>query len=84
MTFARRAFLFGAIWGLFILIPHAFTEGRIGRDHPPAITHPEYFYGFVGIGIRSLGDLTPRRDGRGWARGDRPASGTCRRARRHT
>lgn len=26
-------------------------EGRIGRDHPPAITHPEYFYGFVGVGI---------------------------------
>jgi hypothetical protein len=26
-------------------------EGRVGRDHPPAITHPEYFYGFVGIGL---------------------------------
>jgi hypothetical protein len=26
-------------------------EGRVGRDYPPAITHPEYFYGFVGIAI---------------------------------
>ena len=51
MIFARRVFTFGGIWGLAILITHAFLEGRVGRDHPPAITHPEYFYGFVGIGI---------------------------------
>jgi hypothetical protein len=24
-------------------------EGVISTDHPPAITHPEFFYGFVGI-----------------------------------
>ena len=51
MIFARRVFAFGGLWGLFILIPHAFMEGRVTREHPPAITHPEYFYGFVGIGI---------------------------------
>lgn len=51
MIFARRVFTFGGIWGLAILGSHAFMEGRVGRDHPPAITHPEYFYGFVGIGI---------------------------------
>ena len=43
--------MFGGIWGLLILVPHAFMEGRVGRDYPPAITHPEYFYGFVGIAI---------------------------------
>ena len=26
-------------------------EGRIGRESPPAITHPEYFYGFLGLGL---------------------------------
>jgi hypothetical protein len=26
-------------------------ESRIGRDMPPAITHPEYFYGFVGLAV---------------------------------
>ena len=26
-------------------------EGRISRDQPPAISHPEYFYGFVGIAV---------------------------------
>ena len=51
MTFARRAFTLGGLWGLLILIPHAFMEGRVGRDYPPAITHPEYFYGFVGTAI---------------------------------
>ena len=24
-------------------------EARVGRDYPPAITHPEYFYGFLGV-----------------------------------
>jgi hypothetical protein len=51
MVFARRVFTFAGIWGLAILGSHAFMEARVGRDHPPAITHPEYFYGFVGIGI---------------------------------
>ncbi len=26
-------------------------EGKIGRDTPPPITHPEYFYGFLGAGL---------------------------------
>jgi hypothetical protein len=26
-------------------------ESYIGKDTPPAITHPEYFYGFVGVGL---------------------------------
>jgi hypothetical protein len=36
---------------LLILAPIYFMEGRIGRDTPPAITHPEYFYGFLGAGL---------------------------------
>jgi len=31
------------------MFPQYFLEDRIGRDTPPAITHPEYFYGFIGI-----------------------------------
>ncbi|HEX5459292.1 MAG TPA: hypothetical protein VFX20_04905 [Steroidobacteraceae bacterium] len=26
-----------------------FTEAQIGQSDPPAITHPEYFYGFIGV-----------------------------------
>ena len=49
MLFARRVFLIAAIYGLIALLPQYFLEGQIGRDTPPAITHPEFFYGFVGV-----------------------------------
>jgi hypothetical protein len=26
-------------------------EGQINRDFPPPITHPEHFYGFVGVAL---------------------------------
>jgi hypothetical protein len=49
--FAHRVFLFSGIYGLIVLVPQLFTESRIARDFPPAITHPEYFYGFLGVAI---------------------------------
>lgn len=51
MIFARRTFLIAGIYGLLALLPMYFLEGRIGRDLPPPITHPEYFYGFVGVAV---------------------------------
>lgn len=51
MVFARRVFLVAGVYGLLVLPPHYFLEAKIGRDHPPAITHPEYFYGFVGVAL---------------------------------
>jgi hypothetical protein len=47
--FARRVFLIAGIYGLLVLPPHYLMEKKIGRDTPPAITHPEFFYGFVGV-----------------------------------
>ncbi len=29
----------------------AVLPGRISADNPPAITHPEYFYGFIGVAL---------------------------------
>ena len=49
VAFARRVFLFAGIIGLGMLLPQYFLEERIGVDQPPAITHPEFFYGFVGV-----------------------------------
>ncbi len=49
MLFARRVFLIAGIYGLVLLPPHYFLEGFIGRHQPPAITHLEFFYGFVGV-----------------------------------
>jgi hypothetical protein len=51
MTFARRVFLIAGIYGLLVLLPQYFLEEKTGRDFPPAITHPEYYYGFVGVAI---------------------------------
>jgi hypothetical protein len=49
--FASRVFRIAAIYGLIVLLPQYLMEGRIGRDTPPPITHPEYFYGFVGVAL---------------------------------
>ncbi|HET9469295.1 MAG TPA: hypothetical protein VFO48_12810 [Vicinamibacterales bacterium] len=51
MTFAKRVFLGAAIYGLIVLLPQYFLEDKTGRDFPPAITHPEYYYGFVGVAV---------------------------------
>jgi hypothetical protein len=51
MRFAKIVFLVAGIYGLLILAPMYFLENKIGRDTPPAITHPEYFYGFLGAGL---------------------------------
>ena len=51
MRFAKIVFTTAGIYGLVVLLPQYFLEGRIGQSSPPAITHPEYFYGFAGVGI---------------------------------
>lgn len=51
MGFARRTFLIAGVYGLLVLVPMYVLEGRIGRDTPPPITHPEFFYGFLGVAV---------------------------------
>lgn len=51
MNFARRVFLVAGIYGVVVLVPQYFMEARVGRDFPPAITHPEFFYGFLGVAL---------------------------------
>ena len=47
--FARRVFTVAGIYGLLVMLPQYFLAARISRDTPPAITHLEYFYGFIGV-----------------------------------
>ena len=49
MNRARRLFLIAGVYGLAVILPQFFFEARVGRDYPPAVTHPEYFYGFLGV-----------------------------------
>ena len=51
MNLARRVFRFAGIYGLLVLVPQYFTEVKLGTDYPPAITHPEFYYGFLGVSI---------------------------------
>ena len=49
MNFAKWTFRIAGIYGLLIIAPLYFMEAQLGRDYPPAITHPEYYYGFLGV-----------------------------------
>jgi len=49
LRFARVVFRLAAAYGFLVMLPQYFMEQQIGRDYPPPITHPEYFYGFVGV-----------------------------------
>jgi hypothetical protein len=39
------------IWGVLVIAPLYFLFGVIGRNDPPAITHPGFYYGFAGLGL---------------------------------
>ena len=40
-----------AVYGLLVLLPQYFLEGRYGRHFPPPVGHPEHYYGFVGLAV---------------------------------
>lgn len=50
-VFARRVFFWAAIYGILTLAPLYFMEERLARDFPPALTHPEQYYGFLGVAL---------------------------------
>lgn len=49
MRLARWIFLIAGIYGVLVITPFYFLEDQIGRDFPPPITHPDVYYGFVGV-----------------------------------
>ncbi len=49
ITFARWVFRLAGVIGLLEITPLFFAAGMIGQRQPPAITHLEFYYGFVGI-----------------------------------
>ncbi|MEX2115015.1 MAG: hypothetical protein WD845_17610 [Pirellulales bacterium] len=48
MRFCRRVFFLAGLYGFAVLLPLYFAEGLVGRLVPPEVTHPEFYYGFVG------------------------------------
>ena len=51
MKFATLVFRVAAVWGVLIITPLYFLFVLIGRNDPPPITHPGFFYGFVGTAL---------------------------------
>ena len=51
MKFAKIVFRAAAIWGVLVITPLYFMFDVIGRKDPPPITHPAFFYGFVGAAL---------------------------------
>src|SRR5438270_12628534 len=44
-------FLAAGVYGLIVLVPGFFSEKILAEKMPPAITHPEFYYGFFGVGV---------------------------------
>ena len=51
MKFSKMVFWIAALWGVLVLTPLYFMFDLIGRQDPPPITHPAFYYGFVSVGL---------------------------------
>ena len=51
MKFQKYLFGLAGAYGLVTLAPLYWLEDTIGSASPPALTHVEYFYGFVGLAL---------------------------------
>lgn len=51
MRLAKIVFRIAGFWGFLTLVPLYFIFDLIGRNDPPPITHPGFFYGFVGTAL---------------------------------
>ena len=49
MRFAKVFFTVAGIWGILVTLPLYFMYDFIGQQSPPAINHPEFYYGFAGV-----------------------------------
>jgi len=49
MKFAKIVFRIAGIWGFLIITPLYFMFDVIPKKDPPPITHPGFYYGFVGV-----------------------------------
>jgi hypothetical protein len=51
MRFAKIVFWIAGVFGLLLLTPLYFIFDLAGRMDPPPITHPQFYYGFVGVAL---------------------------------
>lgn len=51
VKFAKIVFWIASIWGVLVLTPLYFMFDLIGQKDPPPITHPAFYFGFVGVAL---------------------------------
>lgn len=51
MKFSEIVFTAAGILGILELLPLYFLFDFIGRNAPPAINHPEFYFGFAGVAL---------------------------------
>ena len=51
MRFARYTFIAAGTIGILVLAPMYFLLEKTGVDNPPPVTHPEFYYGFIGVAL---------------------------------
>jgi len=51
VKFAKWVYRTAGIYGLLVLAPLLFLERAVSQTSAPAITHPEYYYGFAILGV---------------------------------
>jgi hypothetical protein len=51
MKIPRLIFALAGIYGIGVLLPLYFERAHVDQVYPPAITHLEFYYGFVGLGL---------------------------------
>jgi hypothetical protein len=49
--FSQLVFLLAGIIGLIELLPLYFYETTLSRTQPPPLTHPDFYYGFLGVAV---------------------------------
>ena len=49
MKFAHTVFQIAGAWGVLLLTAMYFLFDTIGRMYPPALTHPDVYYGFLAV-----------------------------------
>ena len=47
MKFAKTVFWIAGIYGVLVITPLFFLFDTIGKNDPPPITHPGFYYGFT-------------------------------------
>jgi len=51
VRFAKIVFIVAGLWGIVVLTPLYFLVDLTGRQYPPPVDYPQFFYGFLSVAM---------------------------------